>query len=278
VRNGVEVELFAVGSTHHLGALVGLESWRLARFPALVALIRHPAAGAILFDTGYGTALIEAHGLAPALYRRLLPVSLPGDERLDRQLVQRGIAPADLALVVLSHVHPDHIGGLADLPPRPLVWSRAASAAFDTGTALSRFHEATLAALRPGTQWRERGLIEDRPVIDLDELAPGFGRGFDILGDGTLVAVPLPGHARGQMGLLCRLADGRTLFLVADAAWIRGNITEGREPARLVDLLCHDAAAYHDTLLRLRRLHTLRPDIIMMPSHCARSLEAWPVV
>lgn len=275
MASGVEIELFAVGSTRQFGALVGLEGWRLARFPALVALIRHPAAGAILFDTGYGTGLVAARGLAPAVYRRLLPITLPEDERIDRMLLRRGVAPADLALIFLSHVHPDHIGGLSDLPPRPLLWSRAARDAFDAGTALSRFHEATLKALRPGTSWRECGLIEDRPMVDIEDLAPGFDRGFDIMGDGALVAVPLPGHARGQTGLLCRLADGRTLFLVADAAWIAGNITAAIDPKRIIGRLCHDAAAYHGTLARLRRLHAVRPDIVMIPSHCERSLEAW---
>ncbi len=272
---GVRVELFAVGSTRHLGALVGLPAWRIVRFPALVALIRHPTAGAILFDAGYGTGLVGAKGLAPFLYRRLMPVLLPDEECVHSQLAARGVRPGELSLVLLSHVHPDHIGGLTDLPPRPLLLSRAARDAFDVGTAFSRFHEATLAALRPGPEWRDCRLIEDRPRVGLERMLPGFETGFDVVGDGSLIAVPLPGHARGQMGLVCQIEDGRRLFLVADAAWIADNITRNVEPQRIVDRFAHDAKAYHDTLARLRSLHKARSEIIMMPSHCARSLEAW---
>jgi glyoxylase-like metal-dependent hydrolase (beta-lactamase superfamily II) len=269
------VELLAVGSTRHYGSLVGLAEKGVVALPALVALIRHPVAGPLLFDAGYGSAVVQANSLALALYRSLLPVSLTEAERLDRQLAARGVAPPDLALIFLSHVHPDHIGGLADLPPRPLLSSRAARGAFDRGSPLGRLGEATLSALRPGPRWSDWAAVEDRPRIDVASRLPGFDAGFDLFSDGSLIAIPLPGHARGQTGLLCRLEDGRELFLVADAAWVAGNITEGLEPKRILDLIALDRRALHLTLGRLRRLHRERPDIIIVPSHCARSLAAF---
>jgi len=275
MATGVKLELLSVGSTRHFGALVGLKGWRIVRFPALAALIRHPTAGAILFDTGYGSRVVQSRGLALTIYRHLLPVSLADDERIDRQLEARGVVAAELESIMLSHVHPDHIGGLGDLPPCPLLWSRAVRDAFHAGTELSRFAEATLAALQPGTAWQHCALIEERPRIDLGGTLPGFDVGYDLLGDGTLIAVPLPGHARGQTGLLCRVDDGRTVFLVADAAWIAGNIIDGIEPKAILEHVAHDASAYRETLGRLRRLNRLRPEIIMVPSHCSRSIEAW---
>jgi glyoxylase-like metal-dependent hydrolase (beta-lactamase superfamily II) len=123
--------------------------------------------------------------------------------------------------------------------------------------------------------WPSARLLEDRPTIDLGELLPPFTDGFDLLGDGSLIGVPLPGHARGQFGLLCRLEDGRRLFLLADAAWIAPNVTAAVDPRRIVDHLAHDAAAYWATLARLRELHRRRPDIVLIPSHCAASAQAW---
>lgn len=275
MKKAVTLELMEVGFTRHFGALVGLGGWGRVRFPALAALIRHPAAGNILFDTGYGTRVVQGTGLALPLYRRLLPVGLPADQRIDRQLVARGVAPDSLSLIVLSHVHPDHIGGLGDLPARPLLWPRAARDAFVSGSVLSRFHEATFSHLAPGPAWASRGLIEDCRAVDISRELPGFETGFDLIGDRSLVAVPLPGHARGQTGLLCSIGGGRRIFLIADAAWIAGNITDGIEPSRLLDRIAHDSRAYHDTLARLRHLHRQRPEIIMIPSHCMSSFEAW---
>ena len=77
----VRVQLLTVGATWQRGALVGLPSWKLMRFPALAAVIRHPSAGTILFDTGYGSAVVDRAGLALAVYRRLLPVELAEAER-----------------------------------------------------------------------------------------------------------------------------------------------------------------------------------------------------
>ena len=38
------------------------------------------------------------------------------EERVDRLLEQKGIAPEDISYVILSHLHPDHIGGAAFFP------------------------------------------------------------------------------------------------------------------------------------------------------------------
>ena len=47
---------------------------------------------------------------------------------------------------------------------------------------------------------------------------------IDLFGDGLLHLVCLPGHARGQIGLLIKLAS-RYLMLLADACWTVDNVT-----------------------------------------------------
>jgi glyoxylase-like metal-dependent hydrolase (beta-lactamase superfamily II) len=270
----VSVELMSVGSTRHFGALAGLPALGLTRFPALAALIRHPAAGAILFDTGYGSRVLNGGGLPLAAYRRLLPVRLGEDARIDSQLWHRGIDPGELALIILSHLHPDHIGGLWDLPPRPVLWSRDARDALSAGSAYSRFRKGIFPALVPDYAATQARLLEGCPAARESDLPPGFPRGFDVLGDGSLTGVPLPGHARGQFGLLCRVEGGRSVFLIADAAWVSINVTDATNPKAILDHIAHDAPVYHKTLDALRALHRARPDIIMVPSHCAASLES----
>ena len=56
----------------------------------------------ILVDTGYGDKL-------PGKARRL--AKLEGERRLVRSLAERGLDPADIDLVINTHLHGDHCGG-----------------------------------------------------------------------------------------------------------------------------------------------------------------------
>ena len=74
-----------------------------------------------------------------------------------------------------------------------------------------------------------RGLaLEDLPLVE----CAGLGPAYDVAGDGTLLAVPLPGHAAGQCGLLCQLKGGTRVLLCADAAWLRSNINQSGDAAK----------------------------------------------
>jgi glyoxylase-like metal-dependent hydrolase (beta-lactamase superfamily II) len=265
----VTIELLQVGCVRQRGALVGMNVRALVDIPVSVALIRHPERGFILFDTGYGTPVLNGGGALP-LYRHLLGISLPDEARIDAQLKQRGIDANDLALIILSHGHADHVGGLADLPPRPMIWSRGTKHGFAAPGTLSRLRYGLFRSLLP-THTANAELLDDRPSIDLSGLLPGFESGFDILGDGSLIGIPLPGHAIGQFGVLCRMTGGRDVFLIADAAWIADNVTGAAAPHPILDLIAHDAQAYHRTLAALRHLHQQRPDIAIVPSHCRAS-------
>jgi glyoxylase-like metal-dependent hydrolase (beta-lactamase superfamily II) len=81
------------------GPVVGLllNDRGLVRLPYHPLLVR-TAAGLALIDTGAGPGLAEQSGE---------PVG-----RLPEALAAAGVAAEDVALVVLSHAHPDHIGGL----------------------------------------------------------------------------------------------------------------------------------------------------------------------
>ena len=193
--------------------------FRVIRFPAMVAIINHEKLGTILFDTGYGRALEEA--ASARLYRRLLPFALPERERIAARLAQFGVAKVDR--VFLSHFHPDHIGGLREVPGScPILHSRAGLVRLRTLRGLALRRSAFFAELLPD-DFEARGLaLEDLPLVE----CAGLGPAYDVAGDGTLLAVPLPGHAAGQYGLLCQLEGGARVLLCADAAWLRSNIDQ----------------------------------------------------
>ena len=84
-------------------------------FPAGVFLLKHREQGYILYDTGYSPAILKPN-FKYWLYGLGTPVDMSEEERVDRLLEQKGIAPEDISYIILSHLHPDHIGGAAFFP------------------------------------------------------------------------------------------------------------------------------------------------------------------
>jgi glyoxylase-like metal-dependent hydrolase (beta-lactamase superfamily II) len=271
----VELHLFAAGSCRHSAWFVeGGPVWRGLNLPAMIAVIRHPRLGAILFDAGYGQPLLDSRTLPARIYRRLLPFRYGPSDSIGTHLQTLGLGVQDLAMVILSHFHPDHIGGLRDVPATPILHSREGLAALRGLTGRARAEAAFFPELLP-EDFASRGTaLEDRARIVLGEEWRPFGEAFDIAGDGTLLAVALPGHALGQYGLLCHTRGG-WVFLVADAAWTRRNIEDAAMPGWPVRHLMPDAQAFGESLGKLAELRRRRPEVRVIPSHCAASIEAY---
>ena len=65
------------------------------KLPALFALIEHPQAGYVLFDTGYSRRFYtETAGGLNRLYGKMTPVTVHEADEARTQLAARGIAPA----------------------------------------------------------------------------------------------------------------------------------------------------------------------------------------
>jgi len=279
----VRLDVLRVGHCRHPECMaVRGGAWRIAEFPNLVGLIRHPTAGAILFDTGYAEHFLRATDHFPErLYRWTTPVVLPPEECLQSQLGARGIAMHEVRAVFASHLHGDHIAGLRDLP-NAAIWCAADALRLvrDSGR-VRLLRRAYLPTLLPEDFERRHRRIEDAPQRALPARWSALGAGRDLIGDGSLWAVPLPGHARGHYGLLLRHDDDREWLLVGDAVWRQAEIREHRLPALPTRLLIDDAAAHLDTRARLHRVFTdaqrANDDgIALLPSHCPDSYRALP--
>jgi glyoxylase-like metal-dependent hydrolase (beta-lactamase superfamily II) len=188
------------------------DSWRL---PVLVFAVRAPGT-TVLVDTGVG----------PAGEGEFMP---------DRQgllltgLAQAGIAPDDVDIVFISHIHVDHIGWTHAFPRARLLLHRSTWA---------------LAQERADREYIRRNLLELDDRVETLDGETEFARG--------VVALETPGHVDGHMSL----CFGDALIFLADAAAHVAQLEEpgivfayDDEPAVAVQTRRDLLSAYGDRIL-----------------------------
>jgi glyoxylase-like metal-dependent hydrolase (beta-lactamase superfamily II) len=241
-----------------LGVLSPRSRWFWVPIPCF--LVEHPGAGPFLIDTGLPPA--AAHNVREALGRRgaiAFKVRMePGWAVTDR-LVARGLDPLSIDLVVMTHMHYDHTGAVAQLPRSTFVvdgreWEAAVDGGFRQGYRRQLFDQ--------GYEWRTL----DFGAPQVDSFA-SFGRAIDLFGDGSVRLLSTPGHTKGHMSVLLRLRSGRELLLTADAAFSKRSIDE-----ELVPVFLDDVHRYLRSLREIRRYLELTPSALVV---CGHDAEGW---
>lgn len=243
--------------------------WKNAIFPSLFALLKHPSAGLILFDTGYsGRFFQETRSFPFRFYRIITPVYFKEEESAVSQLQQQEITPEAVNFIIVSHFHADHIGGLKDFPQAKFFCFQSAYEAVKLQRGIAAVKAGFLPGLLP-LDFEERAIFVEKqaPTALPPEYAP-FEWGFDILGDGSILAVELPGHVIGQLGIFFTDRDNQTYFLIADACWLSRAYQELVTPHTLANLIFANRQAYVDTLHKIHKLYQLNPGIKIIPTHC----------
>jgi N-acyl homoserine lactone hydrolase len=182
--------------------------------PVNIYVIEH-ARGLILFDTGQDRASVTDASYFPGaftgyLYHRLARFDIAENDTLTAQLATLGYVPADVDTVIVSHLHTDHIGGLRELTRSELLVSAAEWAELaKPAPELRGFLPSHIQ--RPELKWHQVSL---EPAAD-PALAP-FTESLDVMGDGSLMLLPTPGHTAGSVSLLVRRAARPPLLLAGD--------------------------------------------------------------
>ena len=166
------------------------------RMPVGAFLVEHPS-GTAVFDTGMHADLEHSKARMRST-AELFEVELSPTSTVTGQLAERGLAAGDVDVAVVSHLHFDHCGGLAQLPDARMVVQQAE---WDAA-----FHPALVdfGVFNPD----DFDLGHDRQLLDGEH---------DLFGDGSVMVVPTPGHTAGHQSLLI---EGR-LLLTGDACYCR---------------------------------------------------------
>ncbi len=286
---GSASEIVPIVSCEVLPAGYCLQSYRLmvaggasreVAMAASFALLRHPRHGVILFDTGYAPRSKEATSHLPfSLYGKLLPTTIEPEWSALNRLAQRGIAADEVRFVVVSHFHADHIGGLRDFPRATFIASKDAYARVRGLKDLRALHAAFIPELLPEDFETRLELMDidgsnERIANHSADLpAPSgswsvFPRTLDLFGDGSVITVPLPGHAAGQIGLLVQTSRESRTLLAADGAWACEAFRNRRMPSRLTAPIQDDWRAVRRTLGRLHAVWRTEATVNIVPCHC----------
>ena len=227
--------------------------------PINVYVIEHTR-GLILFDTGQDRASVTDStyfpgGLTGYLYDRLARFDIGEQDTLTAQLATLGYSPSDVSTAILSHLHQDHIGGLAELTGSDLLVSAAEWAELaKPGPELRGFLRSHIQL--PGLKWHQ---VSPEPTDD-PALAP-FTESLDVMGDGSLVLLPTPGHTAGSVSLLIRRAHRPPLLLAGDLTYGAEILQRGQLPG--VGNRRRLAESSHKVLALAQQ----QPGLVVLPAH-----------
>jgi glyoxylase-like metal-dependent hydrolase (beta-lactamase superfamily II) len=225
--------------------------------------------GLVLLDTGFGTEDTRDISRIGPTFRLFAPRAVLEETAL-KQVEALGFSASDVRRIVVTHLDPDHSGGLPDFPDAEVhLFARELEAALNPGIRdRPRYRKAHL---KHGPNWVGH-------EVDGDQWF-GF-EGVRILpGAGTeVLLIPLAGHTKGHSGVAISTGDGWLLHC-GDAYFHHGEVaTPSHCPAglRLVQNLNNsDRSRRLENRERLRELAARHGDeITLICSHNPHDLDS----
>lgn len=237
--SGVEVQRVATTSAPQTLFAAG-SGFRMASIAAMAFRLPVEGGRAIMIDSGTDAASAAAMG-----FTEFHPAA---QARVDRALEQAG-------LILLTHEHADHMGGVAALVKRrgalPALRLNPAQAAPADAAAMAQWQGAKPVASLP----------VDRPIA----VAPG------------VVVIPAPdSHTAGSQMIFVRLANGEELLFTGDVAMISENWMQLRLGARMLGAYLNPSNRANNAswLAALHDLAKAEPNLVIVAGHDIRPLTA----
>ncbi len=244
---------------------IGVPADQQVSVPIVAFLVEHPTAGLILIDTGFHVSVAdrtdpERKRNLGAIGRLLArDVRMRPEQTVAAQLRARGLDPADVSVIVMTHLHFDHASALADFPGATVLVSEPEwRSAHGRAGALRGYN---LAQLDPRPSYRTL----DFNATGAQARGP-FAQTLDVFGDGSMTLAFTPGHSRGHLSVILRLIS-REALIAGDAFYTMATLRDGERPWR-----SEDAKAFERSLSALQAYDREQPEALIIPGH---DMEHW---
>jgi N-acyl homoserine lactone hydrolase len=238
------------GSRRLLNTLLD-KRWTLP-LPIHAWVVEHPE-GVIVVDTGEIAKASDPHYYPASnpYLRRGTRMEIGPQDEIGPQLGAIGIDPGQVRWVVLTHLHPDHAGGLAFFPQAEVVVARRE---YQSAKALGGRLRGYLPQHWPA--W-----LRPRPIEFSGDPVGPFPASWPLTQAGDVLLVPTQGHTHGHLSVMVREPGQPTLLLAGDASYRQDLMLSGT-----IDGVTIDERAAHATLERLQRLVRADPTVFL-PAH-----------
>jgi len=216
--------------------------------------------GLVLFDTGQDRATITdpdyfPSGLTGWFYSRTAKADIAEDQTLTAGLKRLGYDTSDVGTAIVSHLHQDHIGGLAEIHGANIhisqtEWDTIAEPRAELNGVMRNHIDL------PGLTWTR---VSPEPTVD-QTLQP-FAVSHDLFGDGSLMLIPTPGHTPGSMSLIVRQPGQPSLAMVGDLTYATDLLECGHVPGSGA------RGQLRQTTAMMNELRKSLGDLVVLASH-----------
>jgi len=239
---------------------LGVPQDQWVKAPIQCFLVEHPSAGPALIDTGFHASVAVKPRSNLGMFGTVIykDIDMRQEQSASAQLRAKGIEPASVRTVVMTHLHPDHASAIVDFPEATFLVSKP------------EWEAAAEGGQKDGYVKRQFDHGFDYRLIDFDSEAAnsfsGFGRAFDVFGDGSVRVAFSPGHTLGHMSVVLQTESGEVL-VAGDAIFMHRTLSDDHLPHLLAD-----EHLFRRSLREIRQYVKETPDALVIPGH---DWEAW---
>lgn len=185
--------------------------------PVSAYLIEHPK-GKFLVDTGWARDVspngefdkkAQIKSLGSVLLYEVNQGRIGLRQCIDEQLLEMGIKDSDIDAVLITHLDCDHANGLKQV--------RGAKK-FMVSADEVKFANKVTNKVRYYKGWWE-GI--DLTEFEWNDTQGPVGKSYDLLGDGSIELINIPGHADGLYAVKIKNEEGKFVLLFSDGGYAR---------------------------------------------------------
>lgn len=223
---------------------------KIINFPAGVFLIKHKKYGYILYDTGYSSEILK-NKIKYFLYRLPNPIILKKEDEIINQLVEKGIKEENINYIILSHLHPDHIGNANKFTKAKFIITEECYNNYKQ----NKIKDLIFKEFLPNDF--EKRVIIIKKYDKIEEIPVEVN---DLFNDGSLYLCSVNGHAKGQG---CLFIKERNIFLGADVCWGINLLKYTKNMKIIPKLIQNNFSEYIEGIKKLQKIEKKGIEILV---------------